>query len=756
MGTRAGGRLRGRNRGAIKASRGGEDVNLGAMNPLCRPRGSVRPPVPGGTKSLREVAESYQRVLMTNPKHAESLAGMCVVALASGQNEAAVRMAEAAVDAAPEMAVAHVALGQALKACGRNEEAERAYGKALDLSGAEALAWLGLGELRLAAGKTEEAKREFERALHCQPALVPAHMGLGNALAMEGNSETALASYERALRLRGKLPEGEFAAGYVLARMGKHKEAERRYRRALVLRPDFAAAWMNLGALLHEEGRDLYAEAALRRAVELRPDLAAGWLNLAMLERERDRTEAAEACLQKAFALNPEQVETHIAWCQLSAKRGDTAGAWGWLSRALARNAEHPEALNMMGILLHKEGRFAEAIEAFERAEAVGHLAASSNRGNCLLDMGRMDEALAAHELAVGRDPQHPGARYNLALTQIRLGDWKRGWPGYEARWGFREVHRRPRVFRQQRWRGEPLEGQRVLLHAEQGLGDTIQFCRYAALVAARGGFPVLQVQQPVERLMRSLALVQAGSAEVARLGERNGLSFDLECPLLSLPAVFGTTPETVPWQGAYLAADGELPANRWVARTFGAGRIARQDACLGGLRVGVAWAGNPRYKADAQRSMHLRALTNLLRTPGIVWVSLQKGSAAEQISELDGDVRLLDGSSGDRDLADTAALVAGLDLVITTDTAIAHLAGAMARPVWILLPHLADWRWGNEGESSPWYPTARLYRQATAGDWEGLLGRVISDLIELNEARPRTVWRRRAPECQAVEQGSA
>lgn len=284
-------------------------------------------------------------------------------------------------------------------------------------------------------------------------------------------------------------------------------------------------------------------------------------------------------------------------------------------------------------------------------------------------------------------------------------------------------------MFQQPRWKGEPLEGQHVLLHAEQGLGDTIQFCRFAALVAARGGYPVLQVQQPVERLIRSLAVVQAGRAETAVQGAGNGLSFELECPLMSLPAVFGTTPESVPWQGAYLGAERELVAKRAAELEIGWAQIAKQGAARGGLRVGVAWAGNPRYKADAQRSMHVKTLIPLLRMPGVEWVSLQKGLAAEQISEIDRGNRMPDGSSGDRDLADTAALVAGLDLVITTDTSIAHLAGAMAKPVWILLPHLADWRWGNEGETTPWYPTARLYRQTAPGDWKGLLGRVHGDL---------------------------
>jgi tetratricopeptide (TPR) repeat protein len=210
---------------------------------------------------------------------------------------------------------------------------------------------------------------------------------------------------------------------------------------------------------------------------------------------------------------------------------------------ALARNPDFDEAVNMHGIVLHLEGRFAEAIEVFERAEALGNRAAASNRGNSLLDLGRMGEALRAQERAVELDGESAGAKYNLALTQLRLGDWEHGWAGYEARWRFREVHRRPREFTQPRWNGggwngagwngEELEGRRVLLHAEQGLGDTIQFCRYAAMVAARGGVPVLEVQPAAERLMRSLAVVRAGLAETAVM-DANAAEFDSECPMMS------------------------------------------------------------------------------------------------------------------------------------------------------------------------------------------------------------------------------
>lgn len=687
------------------------------------------------TGHLTEAALGYQRMLEQNPCDPKALVGMSLVALASRQSAAAVKMAEAAVIAAPQMDTAWIALGQALKAAQRSEDAERAYGQAIRLDSTNALARMGLGELMLALGRPEDAIREFELALRRKPALIAASMEMGHALTMMGRYEEALGRYKQVLALRPRLAEAEFAAGFVLARMGKLKEAETRYRRALVLRPDFAAAWMNLGSLLREEGREVFAEAALLRAVELRPDLVSGRVNLAILERERHRPAEAEAHLRKAFALNPDQVETQVAWCQFRSAEGDAAGAWQWLRWALAREPDHAEAVNMHGILLHKDGRFDEAVEVFQQAEALGHCAAASNRGNSLLDLGRMNDALQAQELAVERDPECAGARYNLALTRLRLGNWEQGWPGYEARWKFREVHRNPRNFRQPRWQGEALYGRRILLHAEQGLGDTIQFCRYAAMFAARGGHGILQVQEPALRLLQSLAAVRAGLVETALLGAAPpevDLEFDLECPLMSLPAVFGTTVETVPWPGAYLGADPGLVSAK---------RVEFPSLTTNGtrpLRVGFAWAGNPRYKADCQRSIKLTTLLPLLRTPGITWIALQKGPAAEQLASLSTDVSVLDGSSNDCDLAETAALIATLDLVITTDTCIAHLAGAMGKPVWILLPHLSDWRWMQQTGTTPWYPTARLFRQRSPGDWVGVMKRVIGRLSKLCMAERR------------------
>lgn len=686
------------------------------------------------TSRLPDLARHYQRVLAHDPRNPEALVAMSLVALASRQPESGVMMATAGVTAAPRMGAAWFALGQALKAAGRDTEAERAYDAAIRLDGMNPLARMGMGELKIALDRPHEAIREFELALQRAPAMVPAHLGLGHAFGCMGRFADALPHYERALSLRPRLPEAEFAAGFALARLGRWKEAETRYRRAIAERPDFAAAWLNLGCLLREQGREMYAEAALQRAVDLRPDMIAGWINLALLERDRHNPAQAEAHLRRAFELNSDDVAMLVAWCQFRAAERDMAGAWAWSRWALARDPENHEAVNMHGILLHHERRFAEAVDVFARAEALGSPQAASNRGNSLLDLGRMAEALQAYETAVERDPASPGARYNLALTQLRLGDWKRGWPGYEARWNFREVHRRPRLFYQPRWHGELLDGRRVLLHAEQGLGDTIQFCRYATQVAARGGVPVLEVQAPVSRLLRSLAVVRSGLAEITVLGDRPR-AVDLECPLMSLPAVFGTTMETVPRPGAYLGAEPEA-----IAQKQSQFPILRSSP--GGLRIGIAWAGNPRYKADQQRSIKLETLLPLLRTPGMHWISLQKGEPAGQLADLPAGVCVFDGSSLDRDLADTAAIVASLDLIVTTDTCIAHLAGAMAKPVWIMLSHLADWRWMQDGETTPWYPTARLIRQTAPGDWDSVLARIITELRSFGRME-RTTWPR-------------
>jgi len=399
---------------------------------------------------------------------------------------------------------------------------------------------------------------------------------------------------------------------------------------------------------------------------------------------------------------------------------------------ALNRDPENPEVLNMQGILLHTERRFEEAVPIFELAERLGNRAAASNRGNTLLDLGLIEDALVAHEKAVSLDPKCAGAQYNLAMTRLRLGDYERGWQGYESRWEFRAVHTDARLFSQPRWRGEELQGRTVLLHAEQGLGDAIQFSRYTQMVVERGGRALLQVHSGVNRLLHSLEVVRDGRASIADLGVSPG-DFDLECPLMSLPAVFRTAIDTVPWDGPYIAAEPELIAEKQLE--FPQLAESSGDPRVRPLRVGIAWAGNPGYRADRFRSTRLQTLLPLLQEPGVRWVSLQKGDSSQQIAELPEGIAVLDAGNSDRDLSDTAAVIASLDLVISTDTCIPHLAAALGKPVLLLLPAHSDWRWMREIETSPWYPTMRLIRQKNLGDWSDVVERALGRVREMRDA---------------------
>lgn len=672
----------------------------------------------------------FQQKLLNNPCDPEALVALSLIALSSRQFDAAILTARAATEAAPQLIPAWVALGHALRANGNLDEAEASLTHALSIDGTDSLALVALGEFNCAAGDAERAIALIRLAVNKSPEKPDVHLALGHAFACAGRFADALSAYQKTLDLAPNHAEASFAAGYALMRLYRPDEAERAYRRALFLNPNFAAAWLNLGQHLSEQGRIAEAEAALRRSVELMPTLTTGWVNLANLVKDCGSPALANEFLHRAMQIDPARVETLVALTLHAHEAGNRPAASQWLNKALEAAPQNADVLNTHGILLHAAGRHEEALTVLAEAESHGSFSAISNCGNVLLDMGRTAEALATHRRAVERDPHHPGARYNLALTELRSGHWLSGWLNYGARWHFREVNRITPHCNAPRWDGDWLEGRSILLHAEQGLGDSIEFCRYAPLVAARNAQVTLEVQRPVARLIRSLAAAHSGAIHVIPRGEPRP-PFDVECPLLSLPACFLTTTDTAPWFGPYLAAEPDASERRAAELRSHFGTDEKH------LRIGLAWAGNPNYKADAARSMPLANYCPLLRAlPEAQFISLQKGEAANQLASLPHNLHIYDGSRHDEDFADTAALAANLDLILTTDTAVAHLAGAMGLPVWLLLAHHADWRWMENRPDSPWYPTMRLFRQSKAGDWAGLLHRVTPLIDELIQSK--------------------
>jgi len=461
----------------------------------------------------------------------------------------------------------------------------------------------------------------------------------------------------------------------------------------------------------HKEAADLFA-----RLVEISPHDAEALYNLAVVLASLERMDEAIESYQRAIGLNPAHAKAYSNLGSALSHRGQLAEAEAACRRAVTLEPSLATAHVNLGTVLAREDRLEEAAQCFRRAaELKPDLAAAAlNLGLALHDQGRIEEALLQYRRAIAIRADHADAHMAEAFALLTLG---RDIPAAFAKleWRWRLAERKPRGFTQPQWRGEPLAGKTILLHAEQGFGDSLMLLRYAAIVAARGGRVLIELPKALARLaMRGLS---GGPFMVIVEGTPLPV-FDVQCPLMSLPAALETTLDTIPSAVPYLAPEPSA-VGRWGKRLAGAG-----------LKVGVAWAGNPVHRNDRRRSLALERMAALFDLPGVRWFSLQVGARAGDLAALPPG-QVSDLSPELTDFAETAAAVANLDLVICVDTALAHLVGALGSPVWIMLPFNPDWRWFTERADSPWYPTARLYRQSTLGDWDGVIAAVRSALSE-------------------------
>jgi tetratricopeptide (TPR) repeat protein len=498
-------------------------------------------------------------------------------------------------------------------------------------------------------------------------------------------------------------------------------EAERWCGAILGASPDEIDAIFLRALVQHRRGRRLAALASYERVLDLRPDHVGALNNRGVAFAGLERFTEALASYDAALAIEPDDAETlnnrGIALKEL----GRLAEALASYDRALAIQSDFVDALNNRGNVLHALGRSAEALTTFDRLLKIAPERPDvlNYRGVVLQALGRLDEALASYHKAQAMCPDDPDAHWNEALLHLSTGDYVPGWRKHEWRWQRETMKAARRDLPQPLWDGvAPLAGKTVLLHSEQGLGDTIQFCRYVPMVAARGAHVILAVQDPLRSLMGSLA----GVSQFLSPGEPLP-AFDLHCPLMSLPLAFDTTVDTIPAAIPYLHPSADACAV-WESRLQG--RRPGQH-----LRVGMAWSGNPSHTNDRNRSMTLEALLPLLDVDA-TFVSLQKEVPPDDATLLASRDDILQVGGMLRDFADTAALVMNLDLVVTVDSSMAHLAGALGKPVWVLLPVPSDWRWLRDRETSPWYPTARLFRQSRPGDWGGVATRAKHELREL------------------------
>jgi tetratricopeptide (TPR) repeat protein len=601
---------------------------------------------------------------------------------------------------------------------GQPVEALRLIGQALRANARAAAAHSNYGMVLAALKRDAEALESYDRAIALKPDYAEAINNRGNVLRNLGRTEEAIVSFERALALKPGYPEALNNRGNALLVAQRTVEALQSYEEALAQRPSYVDALVNRAEALCLLARPDQAMASLDRALALKPDHPAALQGRAQLRQARDDIAGALTDLERLAPLKPGDAETQAGLGHLLRELGRFEEALAAYDRALALKPDDAATHNCRGNVLIELNRLDEALAAYERALALDpdYTFALVNRGSALRYLGRTDEALASFDAAIRRAPDLADAHWNKALLQLSQGDFAHGLAGYEWRW--RRGFEAPRDFAQPLWQGDDLAGKTILLHAEQGLGDSIQMLHYLPMVAAEGGRIVLELPEPLLPLISdpAITLIRRGTPLPP---------FDVQCPLMSLPLAFGTRLETIPATVPYL----KVPADRlekWKTTL----------ATIRAPRIGLVWSGRPDHVNDHNRSLPLARLAPVLTIPGVQFVSLQQENRDRDVAEFARWPNLTRFDEALGDFADTAAVIAQLDLVIAVDTAVAHLAGALDKPVWILISHIQDWRWLLGRSDSPWYPSARLFRQPAPGDWESVMADLVAALRDFVETR--------------------
>lgn len=563
-----------------------------------------------------------------------------------------------------------------------------------------------------------EAEQLYRQVLQSHPNDVTALHALGVIAHQMGNHHEAVALLTKAIAADPLRAQFHNTLGLVCEALGDIEQALNAYRKAVSVQPDYAEGYHNMAIALQSRGQ--YAEAVqqCRRAVSLKPDYAQAYNTMAFsLEKQQCYTEAIGS-YEQAVRLNPDFAEAYNHLGVVLNKMGRSAEAIASYRLALRADPDYAEVYNNLGIALKDREHFAEAIWNFERALRLDpdFAEAHYNLANSLRDEGRCAEALAGYKHAIQLKPDYAEAHWNMSLALLLNGDFIEGWKGYKWRRNAElKIITDRHCSNKPRWDGGLFEGRRLFVHYEQGLGDNIQFVRYLPMIKARGGTVIFETLRPLMGLLQGFP----GIDELVEYcpDKKPSVDFDVYASLLDMPHLFGTTLETVPAEVPYIHAD---PAKVQYWRNA----LAGPD-----FKAGIVWAGSSVHGNDRYRSCRLDCFAPLTRISGVRVYGLQKGEAAARMDELAGTVPVTNISKDFNDFTDTAAAIENLDLVISVDTSVLHLAGAMGKATWALLPFAPEWRWMLNRQDSPWYPTMKLFRQDTWNGWDGVFRRVAEEL---------------------------
>ncbi len=569
------------------------------------------------------------------------------------------------------------------------------------------------------SGQWAKARQAYEAILASDPRHAPALNALGALWQRSGELAEAINLYRRALEIEPANADYHFNLGCALEQQGDAEGALAGYRQALARNPKHARARANLASLFVRQQRLAEAQDCWRQAIALNAADATAHCELGNLHQRQNEFDDAIDCYQRALVVDANHID---ALCNLGnalRMRRRFADALGVLQRAVILRPDFAPAQSNLGVTFQTLGRLGEAVACLQSAVRLdpGRALYRYNLGTMLMDQGRPAEAIAAFEQALYMNPQYHEAICARGIARLQLGQFSEGWKDYESR------DRCPQFslmqFPQPRWDGSPLEGRTLLVHGEQGLGDTLQFIRYLKFFRPDERV-VVAAQRPL------LGLLEQSGYRVCVAKEDPLPEFDVQLPLMSLPLVFHTRLENIPRDVPYLAA-AQQRIDRWRDRL----------QAFEGMRIGIAWQGRTDERGLDLRTAPLASFAPLAAVPGVRLVSLQKGAGGEQLATIARQFEVVDlGPDLDAEGAflDTAAVMRNLDLVVSIDTSIAHLAGALGVPVWVALCVVPDWRWMLEREDSPWYPTMRLFRQRQVGRWDDVFGRMASALGELRQ----------------------
>ncbi len=621
---------------------------------------------------IEDAKKLYQSVLQAFPKNVRAQQGLTAL-IKPMQNDASQAVPQEVID----RLLALYNKGQLTAVVEQAKALTEQYPEAF-------IVWNVLGGANKGLGRTDDAANAFKRVTELNPTYADGFSNLGITLQEQGKLDEAIAAYNKALSIKPDYAEAYNNMGVTLQEQGKLDEAIAAYNKALSIKPAYDNAHYNMGNALKDQGKLDEAIAAYNKALSIKPDYADAYNNMGNALKDQGKLDEAIAAYNKALSIKP----------------------------------DYADAYNNMGNALKDQGKLEEAIAAYNKALSIkpDYAEAYNNMGVTLQEQGKLDEAIEAYNKALSIKPDYAEAYNNKSHSHLLMGDFNNGWDLYE--WRTQKKDGTTRKAREHlSWDGtKNISGKRFVVYEEQGLGDKIQFCRYLPLLVQENAFVTFQVTSALHSLLGTL-----DSNIILTNGLPSEDQIDFEVPLMSLPYLFKTEPKTIPASIPYLYAD-EAKVKLW------AERLHKDN-----FKIGICWQGS-KTKVDVGRSFPLSLFEKISRISDVELISLHKGLGEDQVSDVNFNLTSFDGNfdTGTDAFIDTAAIMANCDLIITSDTAVAHLAGALGRPTWVALKYIPDWRWMLNRSDNQWYPTMTLYRQKITGDWASVFDAINQDLLLL------------------------